>query len=491
MHYTYRFKPDKEKKLNFTYHPGTNTYTTPPVERKSTSPPILDDQRNTPEKRDSPIPDTPPRLDLEENRDPDPDRINLNPVGPELNPIPEINPIIPEGPVIPNIPEVIPETDPEPISEAIPEDPEPLEPEPEIIPPEIIEDIEMPGGDQPKYQPRDLPKFGGEKTEDPIEFVYQFENFLRYISHEVNDNASVEKALTYLGQCLSSKARDWFQTHVGPPKAADHGRSKAEYEQLLKDFKKCFHPMGKTTEQLEMAWANIKWNPTTESIEEFVSKIKQLATVLGKTQEDQVQKIKMSSPSAEVYRLIMQCTTIENIINLINQMQAMNFQSVQPSMPNTVMPFMAAQIDAQKQVTFSSPLDHKVEKMADKLDMLTENMTQETGHGPEEETEGIEVMIDNIEVETGVEIIIEIVETIGIETIGTQDQTEVIDQEAIIEKDIMVTIVEGQTIVLDVTVIKVAIIIRDLRIEVTLMAEGTQEEILHVLMIVYSPCRTP
>ena len=254
--------------------------------------------------------------------------------------------------------------------------------------------------------------------------------------------------------------------------------------------------MGKTTEQLEMAWANIKWNPTTESIEEFVSKIKQLATVLGKTQEDQVLKIKMSSPSAEVYRLIMQCTKIENIINLINQMQAMNFQSVQPSMPNTAMPFMAAQIDAQKQVTFSSPLDHKVEKMADKLDMLTENMdklavsmmisdkdlgmvethpetetghgqeeeisievildkgtetgvSQETGHGPEEETEGIEVMIEILE------------------TIGTLDQTEVTDQEAIIEKDIMITIIEGLTIVLDVTAIKVAIIIKDLRIEVT------------------------
>ena len=100
-------------------------------------------------------------------------------------------------------------------------------------------------------------------------------------------------------------------------------------------------------------------------------------------------------------------------------------------------------------------------------------------------------MIDNTEVETGVEIIIEILETIGIETIGTLDQTEVIDQEAIIEKDIMVTIIEGLTIVLDITAIKVAIIIRDLRIEVTLMAEGTLEEILHVLMIVYSPYRTP
>ena len=101
-------------------------------------------------------------------------------------------------------------------------------------------------------------------------------------------------------------------------------------------------------------------------------------------------------------------------------------------------------------------------------------VTQETGHGPEEETEGIEIMIDNIEVETGAEIIIEILETIGIETTGTLDQTEVIDQEAIIEKDIMVTIIEGLTIVLDVTVIKVAIIIRDLRIEVILMAEETQ-----------------
>ena len=101
-------------------------------------------------------------MDLEENKDPDPDRINLNPVDPELNPI------APEGPVIPNIPEVVPEPNPELIPEVIPEDPELLEPEPEIIPPEIIEDIEMPGGDQPKYQLRDLPKFGGEKTEDLI-----------------------------------------------------------------------------------------------------------------------------------------------------------------------------------------------------------------------------------------------------------------------------------------------------------------------------------
>ena len=69
------------------------------------------------------------RKEIKLYRDPDPDRINLNPIGPELNPIPEVNPISPEGPVIPNIPEVIPEPNPE----VIPEGPEPLEPEPEVI----------------------------------------------------------------------------------------------------------------------------------------------------------------------------------------------------------------------------------------------------------------------------------------------------------------------------------------------------------------------
>ena len=55
-------------------------------------------------------------------------------------------------------------------------------------------------------------------------------------------------------------------------------------------------------------------------------------------------------------------------------------------------------------------------------------------------------MIDNTGIETGVEIIIEILETIDIETIETLDQAEVIDQEAITEKDTMVIIIEGLTL---------------------------------------------
>ena len=210
-HYTYRFKQDKEKKLNFTYHPETNTYTTPPVERKSTSPPKLDDQRQTPEKGDSPIPDTPPRLDLEENRDPDPDKINLNPIGPESNSIPEVNPIVPEGPVIPNIPEVIPEPNPEAISEVIPEDPEPLESEPEVIPPE--------------------------RNKDPIEFVYQFENFLRYINHNVEDPASVEKALSYLDRCLIARPETGFKPMLDIQeqlKIEELRQNMSNYQRMLK-----------------------------------------------------------------------------------------------------------------------------------------------------------------------------------------------------------------------------------------------------------------
>ena len=49
--------------------------------------------------------------------------------------------------------------------------------------------------------------------------------------------------------------------------------------------------MGKTKEQLEMSWTNLKWLYPTENIEGFARKVRQLANVLGKSQEDQVLEV--------------------------------------------------------------------------------------------------------------------------------------------------------------------------------------------------------
>ena len=89
-------------------------------------------------------------------------------------------------------------------------------------------------------------------------------------------------------------------------------------EQLLKGTKskktvKRFHPLGRTTEQLEFKWNNLKWSPQLESIEDYVQKINQLATALGKTEPDKVLKLKMSAPNQNIYLFIMTCTTTEEI----------------------------------------------------------------------------------------------------------------------------------------------------------------------------------
>ena len=123
------------------------------------------------------------------------------------------------------------------------------------------------------------------------------------------------------------------------------------------------------------------------------------------------------------------------------------------------------------------------------LDKGTETgVTQETGHGPEEETEGIEVMIDNRGRDRSRDYYGDSRDyrdrAYGDSRSNRGDRSRGNNR-----KGIMVTIIEGLTIVLDAIVIKVAI--RDLRIEVILMAEETQEEMLNVLMKVYSPCRTP
>ena len=67
----------------------------------------------------------------------------------------------------------------------------------------------------------------------------------------------------------------------------------------------------KTSSKLSTHWVNpknnlkclgqtLKWAYPTENIEDFVRKVRQVANVLGKSQEDQVLKLKMSSQNMDI-----------------------------------------------------------------------------------------------------------------------------------------------------------------------------------------------
>ena len=241
----------------------------------------------------------------------------------------------------------------------------------------------------------DYPIFGDEKDQDPQEFVYRFKGFLRFINLKVNSAANVEKAIFHLSMCMHKKARAWFENHVGPTPTDEDGRPKPrsveQWDQILLDFVRAFHPLGKTNEQLEVAWSNLKWSPTVEDIEDYVEKIHQLAVLLGKSNEEQVIKIKMSVPDRETYMAIMSCTSVAEIITTINQLQAMSWLSPTVGISGQL---FSAQHDDGKTVSFAKETnvlqntpdwperlgDTIVSKMNDEISKVNDKLSKLTHH---------------------------------------------------------------------------------------------------------------
>ena len=128
---------------------------------------------------------------------------------------------------------------------------------------------------------------------------------------------------------MQKKGRIYFEHKIGETPRNEDGdeieRTIAQWNKILENFCKALHPLGTTTEQLMIKWDSLKWNPNVETTEDFVHKVNQLAKVLKKTEADQVLKIKIASPNTDMYMLIMTCTSVADIVSVINQMQAMNW----------------------------------------------------------------------------------------------------------------------------------------------------------------------
>ena len=150
-----------------------------------------------------------------------------------------------------------------------------------------------------------------------------------------------------------------------PPRPPAERRTKAQYDQLIGEFIQTFYPFGKTKIQLDLSWENLQWNPQIETIHQFVSKLKNLASVLGKTEADQAYRLKKSLPP-ELRKIIMTCNSVDSIVDIINQMQAMNSLGLNPTTPaattNTPpVPFMATQSNmTEKKVSFSDPFNSQM-----------------------------------------------------------------------------------------------------------------------------------
>ena len=195
---------------------------------------------------------------------------------------------------------------------------------------------------------------------------------------------------------MHKEARSYFETNIGPTPTNEEGvkvqRTIAEWNKIKENFIKRFHPLDRTTEQLEFKWNNLKWSPQLESIEDYVQKINQLATALGKTEPDKVLKLKMSAPNQEIYLLIMTCTTTEEIVATINKFRAMSYflKSSTPGLnpPTTQTTNYAISAQQVKSVSFDSDTQNNIpgwtqnleNKLPDQMTKLTKSISKLT-HG--------------------------------------------------------------------------------------------------------------
>ena len=92
-----------------------------------------------------------------------------------------------------------------------------------------------------KNETQDLPKFGDDKNKDPFEFMYQFNNFLRYINLNITSPEKVENAIQLIGSCIHKEARSYFETHIGPTSTNEEGvevqRTIAEWNKIKENLK--------------------------------------------------------------------------------------------------------------------------------------------------------------------------------------------------------------------------------------------------------------
>ena len=123
-----------------------------------------------------------------------------------------------------------------------------------------------------KYELQDLPKFGDDKNKDPFEFIYQFDNFLRYINLNITNQQKLKMLFSYLAHACTRKPEAMLKLtlvqHQQMKKVLRYKEQLLNGTKLKKTLQKRFHPLGRTTEQLEFKWNNLKWSPLLESIED-------------------------------------------------------------------------------------------------------------------------------------------------------------------------------------------------------------------------------
>ena len=134
-----------------------------------------------------------------------------------------------------------------------------------------------------RYSIRDIPIFDGKGDAMPHTHLIEFEDFLANTGSDIKDlpqhgepqevdrphyEAVMKDVVNKFKTSLKGKPRLWYEMQY--PTSDDEPKTVQAYKKMLSLFTTEHNPIGSTIEQQTMAWKNMKWDPTTERLDDCV-----------------------------------------------------------------------------------------------------------------------------------------------------------------------------------------------------------------------------
>ena len=248
----------------------------------------------------------------------------------------------------------------------------------------------------PRWSIRDLPHFSGEnREENPSTHMMEFKDFVKEIGMKTGDPGNgfeeeqdVIKLVTKFRNSLKGKARRWYETTY----RTQNVQTEAAWKELEKAFLSNFSWAGGTSEQMRKAWKKLEWDPTTESLDDFVYKFSELATALNESEDTKLDSFVCCLPNS-MFGFVADATDVPSAVKKLKRgiglgsipLTNTNTPAVKPAMAHPG--FMAMRdkaVNFNAETVLQDSMKKAIEttwtqnneRLTDSIDRMTENMTE-------------------------------------------------------------------------------------------------------------------
>ncbi len=161
---------------------------------------------------------------------------------------------------------------------------------------------------------KDLPKFSGEKGNDPQCHLFDFADFMLVICKIDTDNPSIEQSVDVINRfaaSLKNKARQWFGFTYD--KLTTVEKTPEKWKEIVKAFLLEFSLIGATLEEREAAVRKLKWDPAKQAFDSFLFEFRVLMKAIQCEPSRQLALFVMAMPMS-MYSVLNTATEVEQAI---------------------------------------------------------------------------------------------------------------------------------------------------------------------------------